>query len=196
LYPEARCALTYESPWELLVATILSAQCTDARVNRVTPALFAAFGTVAAFAAAPVPEIEKLIYSTGFFRAKAKSIHGVAQAISTRFGGEVPRAMEDLVTLPGVGRKTANVVRAEAFGLPAITVDTHVKRLSQRLKLTRNTDPDKIEADLAALWPEEAWSQTSMALILHGRRICHARKPACSRCELASLCPSREEPEQ
>lgn len=189
LYPDSRCALDYANPLQLLVATILSAQCTDERVNKVTPALFARFPDARAFAAARTPELEKLIQSTGFFRNKAANIQGCCRMLVERHGGEVPRALDELVLLPGVGRKTANVVLGHCFGVPGITVDTHVGRLSRRLGLTTQDDPVKVERDLMAQWPPEAWSITSLRLIDHGRAVCAARKPACDRCALADDCP-------
>jgi len=192
-YPEAECALEHQSPWELLVATILSAQCTDVRVNMVTPALFAKYPRPEDYLAAPVEELEQDIHSTGFYRNKAKSIRGAAQMLVEQFGGELPRTMEEMLLLPGVARKTANVVLGTAFGLAeGIAVDTHVRRLSGRLGLTRHDDPDKIERDLMALAPREQWINLSHRLILHGRQVCHARKPSCSACALAELCPSVE----
>lgn len=189
-YPDAHCELDFSTPLQLLVATVLSAQCTDARVNLVTPALFAMFPDAEAYARADRSELESMIQSTGFFRAKAASIHGIAQALCDRFGGVVPASLEDLVTLPGVGRKTANVVLGEAFGIPGITVDTHVGRLSRRMGLTEQTDPDKVEADLMSLYPRKDWSAVSQRLIWHGRRRCHAKKPACGACPVSTLCPS------
>lgn len=189
LYPDAVCSLDYETPVQLLVATILSAQCTDERVNMVTPALFARFPTAEALAAADREELETLVRSTGFYRNKAKNIQGACQKIVTDFGGQVPKTMEELLTLPGVARKTANVVLAHAFGINAgVTVDTHVKRLSGRLGLTKNTDPKKIERDLMKLLPQPDWENWSIRLIYHGRAVCDARKPMCDRCELADLC--------
>ena len=189
LYPDADCELTHDSALKLLVATILSAQCTDARVNLVTPALFRRYATAEAFGSAEPAELEELIRSTGFFRNKAKSIIGLGKALIARHGGEVPEAMEALVELPGVGRKTANVVRAEWFKRPAIPVDTHVLRLAGRMELSASTDPVGIEADLERLLPERDWSFASIALIWHGRRICAARKPRCGGCALAGDCP-------
>src|SRR5438874_2799962 len=190
-YPDANCALEHQSPWELLVSTILSAQCTDERVNMVTPALFAKYPRPEDYLAAPVEELERDIHSTGFFRNKAKSIRGAAQMVIERFGGELPRTMEEMLALPGVARKTANVVLGSAYGLAeGIAVDTHVRRLSGRLGLTTYDDPVKIERDLMALVPREGWISISHRLILHGRRVCHARKPDCDRCMLADLCPS------
>lgn len=191
LYPDATCSLTYETPLQLLIATILSAQCTDERVNKVTPALFERFPDVHAFAEADVAEIEALVKSTGFFRNKAKNIQGACRKIVSEFGGEVPQTMEELTSLPGAARKTANVVLAHAFGINAgVTVDTHVKRLSNRLGFTKHSDPRKIEPDLMKLLPQPDWENWSIRLIYHGRAICAARKPACDRCELADLCPS------
>ncbi len=190
LYPDAHCELNFSSPLELLIATILSAQTTDKRVNMVTPVLFARYRSAADYAAADRAELEKIIQSTGFFRAKANSLIGLGQALCDRFGGEVPGNLADLVTLPGVGRKTANVVLGNAFGVPGITVDTHFSRLSQRFGWTRQTDPDKIEAEVGALFPKSEWTILSHRLIWHGRRICHSRKPACGACPLARLCPS------
>jgi endonuclease-3 len=191
-YPVAVCELTHESPFQLLAATILSAQCTDARVNMTTPALFAAYPTAQAMALADIAHVEQLVKSTGFYASKAKNLIGMANAVMSRFGGEVPTAIEDLVTLPGVGRKTANVVRSVVFDLPGLPVDTHVLRLSKRLGLTREEDPVKVEHELNALLPPKEWGEFSLRLILHGRRICDARKPKCGECRLASLCPSRQ----
>jgi endonuclease-3 len=189
-YAEADCALTHKNVWELLVATILSAQCTDERVNKVTPGLFRRFRSVRAFAEATQEEIEEEIRSTGFFRNKARSIQGAARALLEHHNGKVPEEMDALTALPGVGRKTAHVVRGTFFGLPAITVDTHVGRLSRRLGLTRQTDPVKVERDLEKLLSPDDRTFTSHALIWHGRRICNARKPACSSCGMAEFCPS------
>jgi len=190
LYPDAHTELNFSSPLELLVATILSAQCTDKRVNMVTPTLFARYRSAPDYAAADRAELEKIIQSTGFFRAKANSIIGLGQALCDRFGGEVPGNLRDLVTLPGVGRKTANVVLGNAFGVPGITVDTHFARLSRRFRWTSSTDPVKIEAEVGALFPRSDWTDLSQRLIWHGRRVCHARQPACGACGLARLCPS------
>jgi endonuclease-3 len=188
-YPDAWCELDYRSAWELLVATILSAQCTDKMVNQVTPSLFATFPTPQALADAPPAEVESLIKRTGFFRQKTKAIQSVGRRVVESFGGEVPEAMEDLTTLPGVGRKTANVVRGTAFGLPAIFVDTHVRRLANRLGLTVEDDPDKIERDLQALLPPRGWTAFAHRLIHHGRRVCFARRPRCSGCAVRRWCP-------
>jgi endonuclease III len=190
LYPDAHTELNFTSPLELLVATILSAQTTDKRVNLVTPVLFARYRTAADYAAADRGEMEKIIQSTGFFRAKTTSLIGLGQGLCERFGGEVPRRLRDLVTLPGVGRKTANVVLGNAFGVPGITVDTHFARLSRRFGWTTSTEPDKIEQEVGALFPRREWTYLSHCLIWHGRRICHSRRPACGACTLASLCPS------
>jgi endonuclease-3 len=190
LYPDAHSELDFTSPLELVVATILSAQCTDHRVNIVTPVLFARYRTAADYAAADRDEIEKIIQSTGFFRAKTTSLIGLGQALCDRFGGEVPARLSDLVTLPGVGRKTANVVLGNAFGLPGITVDTHFARLSRRFGWTTESDPVKIEHEVGALFPKAEWTILSHRMIWHGRRICHARRPACGACPLARLCPA------
>jgi endonuclease-3 len=190
LYPDAHCELNFTSPLELLVATILSAQTTDKRVNLVTPVLFARYRTAADYAAADRAEMEKIIQSTGFFRAKTSSLTGVGQALCDRYGGEVPGKLADLVTLPGVGRKTANVVLGNAFGVPGITVDTHFSRLARRFGWTTQTDPDKIEKEAGALIPRSEWTILSHRLIWHGRRVCHARRPACGACGIARLCPS------
>jgi endonuclease-3 len=190
LYPDVRCALDHSNPYELLVATILSAQSTDQRVNMVTPALFAEYPTPADLAEADPARVEELIHSTGFFRAKTRSLIGMAQTVEERFGGEIPRDLDDLVTLPGVGRKTANVVRSVAFDLPGLPVDTHVGRLALRLKLTTEDDPVAAEMDLNALIPPEDRGRFSLRLIEHGRRVCDARRPRCDVCVLASFCPS------
>ncbi len=192
-YPEARCALDHGSPLELLVATILSAQCTDARVNQVTPALFRRYPDARAYAEAALPELEAMIQSTGFFRNKAKALQGLGRALLERHDGKVPRTMAELTALPGVGRKTANVVLGNAFGLEeGVVVDTHVARLSGRLGLTRETDPVKIERDLVALVPRPAWTLWSHLLIFHGRQVCKAPRPRCGDCVLADLCPAAE----
>ena len=190
MYPDAHCELDFTSPLELLVATILSAQCTDRRVNMVTPVLFARYRSAADYAAADRDEVEKIIQSTGFFRAKTTSLIGLGQALCDRFGGEVPPRMRDLITLPGVGRKTANVVLGNAFGVPGITVDTHLGRLTRRFGWTTQVDPDKIEQEVGPLIPRTEWTMLSHRLIWHGRRVCHARRPACGACALAALCPS------
>jgi endonuclease-3 len=190
LYPDAHIELNFTSPLELLVATVLSAQSTDRRVNEVTPVLFARYRTAAGYAAADRAELEAMIKSTGFFRAKANSLITLGQALCDRFGGEVPGTLEDLVTLPGVGRKTANVVLGDAFGKPSITVDTHFARLARRFGWTAHTDPDKIEQDVGALLPRREWTAASHRVIWHGRRVCHARRPACGACGIARLCPS------
>lgn len=184
------CALSFGTPFQLLVATILSAQTTDERVNLVTPALFARYPGPEELAGASAEELEEMIRSTGFFRSKARSLLGMASAVLDRFASEVPEELSDLVTLPGVGRKTGNVLRSVGYGLPGLPVDTHVLRVSRRLRLTANTDPEKVEADLCSLLPEAQWGALSLRLILHGRRICAARKPRCEACSLADLCPS------
>lgn len=188
-YPDAHCALHHEGPLQLLIATILSAQCTDKRVNMVTPALFARYPDAAAFANAEQTELESMIASTGFFRNKARNIIACCRAIVENHGGEVPRTMEELVPLPGVGRKTANVVLGNAFDVPGIPVDTHVARLSKRMGLTVHTDPVKIERDLMAALPPEEWTNFGHRMIFHGRQVCHARKPSCDVCTLNQLCP-------
>ncbi len=190
LYPDAHCELDFTTPFELLIATVLSAQTTDVRVNSVTPALFARYPDAAALAAAEREDVEKLIQPTGFFRAKTDSILKLSQALVDKFGGEVPGRLSDLVTLPGVGRKTANVVLGNAFGVPGITVDTHFARLSRRWGWTEHTDPVKIEADVAALFEKKDWTMLSHRVIWHGRRRCHARRPACGACPLARWCPA------
>jgi endonuclease-3 len=193
--PEPRCELDFSSPWQLLVATILSAQSTDKTVNRVTPALFEAYPTPAALADAPPEQVERLVKPTGFFRNKARSIQGASRALVERHGGEVPREMEALLELPGVARKTANVVLGTAYGLATgVVVDTHAARVAQRLGLTTERDPVKIERDLCACFPRRSWPATSHRLVLHGRYVCLARKPRCAGCPLAELCPAREAP--
>lgn len=187
--PDADIALDFADPLQLVVATILAAQCTDARVNIVTKDLFRRYKATSDFAAADPSELERAIHSTGFFRAKAKSIRGMAAALLERHAGEVPRTMEELTALPGVGRKTANVVLGNAFGIPGIIVDTHFLRVTHRLGLTKHADPEKVEADLAALVPREAWTEFSHLITHHGRRTCDARKPKCDACALAELCP-------
>lgn len=189
--PEPKVELDHANPWQLLAATILSAQSTDARVNLVTPDLFRAWPDPAALAAAPLRAIERVIRSTGFFRAKARSLRGCARALLDRHGGRVPRTMEELTALPGVGRKTANVVLAAAYGIPAgIVVDTHMARVARRLGLTRRDDPVAIERDLAEIVPRDRWIFMSIAMVLHGRYVCQARRPRCSACALRELCPS------
>jgi endonuclease-3 len=190
-YPDARCALDHRNAYELLCATILSAQCTDARVNLVTPALFERYPTPAALARARPADVEAIIQSTGFFRNKTKSLIGMAQALVADHGGEVPRTMEELRRLPGVGRKTANVILGNAYGInEGITVDTHVTRLSRLLGLTRQDDPAKIEQDLVQLFPRDHWALVSHLLIFHGRQVCIARRPRCGDCVLSDICPS------
>ena len=192
-YPGATCALLHRNPWELLVATILSAQCTDARVNMVTPVLFRRFPTPAAMAKASLPEIEEIIRTTGFYHNKAKSISGAAKAVVERFAGEVPRTMEELLTVPGAARKTANVVLGTAYGIAVgIVVDTHVLRLTRRLELTLNTEPKKVEQDLIKIIPKDHWIEFSHELILHGRAICIARKPRCVDCVIEKECDSSD----
>lgn len=189
LYPDAHCELDFGNPLQLLIATILSAQCTDVRVNQVTPALFARYPDTEAFAAAKSKELENLIRPTGFFRNKARSIQRCCQRLVEHHGGEVPRTMEELVELPGVGRKTANVILGNAFGIPGLPVDTHVTRVSRRLGLTTETDAVKIERDLTALVSARDWTMFGHRLIWHGRRVCHARKPRCGQCILEKDCP-------
>ena len=189
LYPDAHCALDHETPLQLLVATILSAQCTDVRVNKVTPALFARFQAAADYAGAQPAELERLIASTGFFRNKAKNIIQCCTMLVAQHGGEVPATLDELVVLPGVGRKTANVVLGNAFGIPGITVDTHVGRLSRRLGLTVHEDPVKVEHDLMELLPPPDWTMISHRLIFHGRQVCFARKPKCDECTMRTFCP-------
>jgi endonuclease III len=188
-YPKARISLDFETPWQCLVATILSAQCTDARVNQVTPALFSELPDPAAMAAAPPEQVQKLIVTTGFFRQKTKSLMGAAKAIVERYGGEVPDTMEKLVALPGVGRKTANVLLGHVYGKPGFVVDTHVRRVSHRLGLTASRDPDEIEEQVGDLLPPDQWTPFSMRLILHGRQVCYARGPRCDQCRVAKECP-------
>ncbi len=189
-YPDARCELDFRSPLELLVATVLSAQTTDVRVNSVTPALFTRYPDAAAYAGADLAELEALIRPTGFFRAKARSLQGIGVALLERFDGQVPARLDDLVTLPGVGRKTANVVLGDAFGVPGITVDTHVGRLARRLGWTTEEDPVRVERDIAALVPRAGWTLLSHRLIFHGRRTCFARRPDCAACPVTRDCPS------
>ncbi|MGP3634587.1 endonuclease III [Streptomyces sp. 24-1644] len=195
VYPYAHPELDFRNPFELLVATVLSAQTTDLRVNQTTPALFAAYPTPEDMAAAVPERLEELIRPTGFFRAKTKSLIGLSTAIRDNFGGEVPGRLTDLVTLPGVGRKTANVVLGNAFGVPGITVDTHFGRLVRRWKWTDQEDPEKVEADVAAIFPKSEWTMLSHRVVFHGRRVCHSRKPACGACPIAPLCPSYGEGE-
>jgi len=194
IYGAPTCELTHENAFQLLSATILSAQCTDVRVNMVTPALFAEFPTAQKMAAADVARVEELVRSTGFYATKAKNLVGMARNVMERFDGEVPSAIEDLVTLPGVGRKTANVLRSVVFDLPGLPVDTHVGRLSRRLGLTKEEDPVKVEYELNAMFDPKDWGGFSLRLILHGRRVCDAKKPKCDVCELADICPSSEMP--
>ena len=193
-YPVAICELTHESAFQLLAATILSAQCTDVRVNMVTPALFDAYPTPEKLSHADVLHVEQLVRSTGFYQTKAKNLVAMASQVMSRYGGEVPREIEDLITLPGVGRKTANVLRSVVFDLPGLPVDTHVGRLSRRLGLTKLEDPVKVEYELNAMLPPPEWGQFSLRLILHGRRVCDARKPKCEDCLLEKLCPSSNLP--
>jgi endonuclease III len=191
-YPDARCELDHRNPYELLAATILSAQCTDARVNMVTPALFARYPAPEDLAAADPEDVEELVHSTGFYKNKTRSLIGMAQALEERHGGKVPGAMRELVRVPGVGRKTANVVRSVALGLPGLPVDTHVLRLSARLGLTTETDPVKVEHVLNPMIPASERGRFSLLLILHGRRVCVARRPRCHDCVLADFCPSAQ----
>jgi endonuclease III len=190
LYPQARCELDFRTPFELLVATVLSAQTTDVRVNAVTPALFARYPTAADLAGADRAELEALVQPTGFFRAKSDALLRIGARLVEDFDGQVPARMADLVTLPGVGRKTANVVLGNAFGVPGLPVDTHVGRLARRFGLTQSEDPVQVETDLCALFPRREWTMLSHRLIFHGRRTCHSRRPACGACPVASLCPS------
>jgi endonuclease III len=194
LYPGAECELTHSNPYELLAATILSAQCTDVRVNMVTPALFAKYPTPQDLADAHPADVEQIVRSTGFYQSKAKNLIGMARAVMERFNGEIPHELEDLVTLPGVGRKTGNVLRSVVFDLPGLAVDTHVGRLSRRLGLTTEEDPVKVEKVLNAFLPPPEWGRFSLRLILHGRRVCDARKPRCDICELEDICPSSSLP--
>jgi endonuclease-3 len=191
LYPEVECELDHQNAFQLICATILSAQCTDERVNKVTPELFRLFPTPAALARAPLPTLEKVIRSTGFYKQKAKSLKGTATGLVERFGGEVPRTLAELTTLPGVARKTANVVLGTAYGLAeGVVVDTHIQRLSMRLALTRSTEPKGIEQDLMKALPHDSWVRAGHQLIWHGRRVCFASKPNCAGCTLAPFCPS------
>lgn len=189
-YPNVRCELDFKNPLQLLIATVLSAQCTDKRVNAVTPALFKRYKKVGDFASANLRELQGIIKSTGFYRAKAKNIKGLATKILSEYNGKVPDKLEELIKLPGVGRKTANVVLGHAFDTPGITVDTHFGRLSRRFGWTKETDPVKVEFEVMELIPRKEWTNLSQRMIWHGRRICHARKPACGACPLAELCPS------
>jgi endonuclease-3 len=189
-YPDAHCELDFGTPLELAVATILSAQCTDKRVNLTTPVLFAKYRSAAAWAAADRAELEDLVHPTGFFRAKTSSLLGLGAALVERHGGEVPRTLPELVALPGIGRKTANVILGNAFGVPGITVDTHVGRLARRFGWTTEEDPVKVEHVIGALIPKSEWTMLSHRMIFHGRRCCHARKPACGACPVAALCPA------
>ena len=184
------CELDFETPFQLIVATVLSAQTTDVRVNMVTPSVFRRYPTAADLAAADPAELEELIHSTGFFRSKARSLMGLGRELDQRFGGQVPQALEDLVTLPGVGRKTGNVIRSVAFGLPGLAVDTHVTRLTRLLRLTESEDPVRIESDVCKLLPPPTWGAFGLQTILHGRRICVARRPKCADCALNDFCPS------
>ena len=189
-YPNVRCELDYKNAFQLLVATVLSAQCTDKRVNLTTPALFKKYPNPQKMAKADLKDIQKLVKSTGFFRAKAKNIKGLSNKIMEEFDGKVPSNLEDLITLPGVGRKTANVVLGHAFGIPGITVDTHFGRLSRRFGWSKQNNPVKVEFEVGELIPEKEWTNLSQRMIWHGRRVCHSRKPACGACALAKLCPS------
>ena len=189
-YPEIYCELNFANPLQLVIATVLSAQCTDKRVNLVTARLFKKYKNVRAYAKAPIEEIEEIIYPTGFYHAKARHIRGLAEKVITEFGGEVPSTLEELITLPGVGRKTANVVLGHAFDTPGITVDTHFGRLSRRFGWTQSQDPVKVEHEVGKLIPQAEWTNLSQRMIWHGRRVCHSRKPACGACTLAKICPS------
>ena len=189
-YPEIRCELDFKNPLELIVAVVLSAQCTDKRVNQITPALFKKYKRAGDYAKAPLPEIEQFIYSAGFHHAKARHLKGLGAKLVEEFEGEVPSTIEELVTLPGVGRKTANVVLGHAFDIPGITVDTHFGRLSRRFEWTTSMDPVKVEHEVGELIPRKEWTNLSQRMIWHGRRICHSRKPACGACPVAKICPS------
>ncbi len=189
-YPEVRCELDFKNPLQLLVAVVLSAQCTDKRVNAITPALFKKYKSAKDYAKAPLAEIEQFIYSAGFYHAKARHLQGLGRKIVEEYGGQVPATIEELTTLPGVGRKTANVVLGHAFGIPGITVDTHFGRLSRRFGWTTSLDPVKVEHEVGLLIPEKEWTNLSQRMIWHGRRICHSRKPACGACPVAKICPS------
>lgn len=189
-YPEIRCELDFKNPLQLIVAVVLSAQCTDKRVNQITPALFKKYKTAADYAKAPLAEIEEYIFSAGFYHAKARHLKGLGTKLVEEFNGKVPATLEELITLPGVGRKTANVVLGHAFDIPGITVDTHFGRLSRRFKWTKSLDPVKVEKEVGELIPEKEWTNLSQRMIWHGRRICHSRKPACGACPVAKICPS------
>ena len=189
-YPEIRCELDFKNPLELIVAVVLSAQCTDKRVNQITPALFKKYKRAKDYARAPLPEIAEFIYSAGFHHAKARHLKGLGTKLVEEFGGEVPSTLEELITLPGVGRKTANVVLGHAFDIPGITVDTHFGRLSRRFEWTTSMDPVKVEFEVGELIPQKEWTNLSQRMIWHGRRICHSRKPACGACPVAKICPS------
>ena len=189
-YPHIRCELDFTSPLELLIATVLSAQCTDKRVNTITPALFKKYKTAKAYAGADIHQLEELVFQTGFYRAKARHIKGIGIKLLEDFNGEVPSTLEELITLPGVGRKTANVVLGHAFDIPGITVDTHFGRLSRRFGWTKEMDPVKVERIVGELIPQKEWTNLSQRMIWHGRRICHSRKPACGACPVAKICPS------
>lgn len=189
-YPEIRCELDFKNPLELIVATVLSAQCTDKRVNTITPALFKKYKTAKAYAGADIHQLEELVFQTGFYRAKARHIKGIGIKLLEEFNGEVPSTLEELITLPGVGRKTANVVLGHAFDIPGITVDTHFGRLSRRFGWTKEMDPVKVERIVVELIPQKEWTNLSQRMIWHGRRVCHSRKPACGACPLTKLCPS------
>lgn len=189
-YPNVRCELDFRNPLELMVAVVLSAQCTDKRINQITPALFKKYKRPRDYAKAPLAEIEGLIFSAGFYHAKARHLKGLGAKLEKDFNGEVPSTIEELITLPGVGRKTANVVLGHAFGIPGITVDTHFGRLSRRFGWTVSNDPVKVEHEVGALIPRKEWTNLSQRMIWHGRRVCHSRKPACGACSLAKLCPS------
>jgi len=189
-YPNVRCELDFKNPLELTVAVVLSAQCTDKRINQITPALFKKYRRPIDYAKAPLAEIEDFIFSAGFYHAKARHLKGLGRKIVDDFNGEVPSTIEELITLPGVGRKTANVVLGHAFGIPGITVDTHFGRLSRRFGWTTSTDPVKVEHEVGELIPQKEWTNLSQRMIWHGRRVCHSRKPACGACPLAKHCPS------
>ena len=189
-YPDIHCELDFKNPLELIVAVVLSAQCTDKRVNQLTPALFKKYKTAADYAKASLPEIEEFIYSAGFHHAKARHLKGLGSRIVEEFAGEVPSTLDELISLPGVGRKTANVVLGHAFNIPGITVDTHFGRLSRRFEWTTSEDPVKVEHEVGELIPQKEWTNLSQRMIWHGRRICHSRKPACGACPVAKMCPS------